>query len=344
MVCDPWEKVPLDTFPGSGHLRALTELVQRHRPKIIHAHGIRAGFISRLWVLSKRLPGRRKAGLPHLIYTVHGLHPEYAPASFRRWLGLTAERLLNRAADRVVAVSESERALILERKLAPERKLSLIPNAIDGVPFQAVSPREEVRALLQIPEQAFAVGTLSRLNRQKAVHVLLEAAARLQHEIPHMVILIAGDGPLRADLERRRDQAGLEGIVRFLGEVTDTPLFYRALDVFCLTSLWEGSPLTVLESAAAGIPTVATKVPGTTDLLSHEKTALLVPPNDPAALEQALLRVRRDSVFAWRLAAKANQQLKPLLRSEGMCQAVADLYSQTVEEDTAPTTSRENLK
>jgi len=325
---DAWDQLPLDDSPWFGQVGPLGEIIRRHRPDIVHAHGIRAAFPVRTWALFRRFSLREKGKRPGLVYTIHGLHPEFAPDSFRKWAGLSAERTLDRAVDRIIVVSPSDRDLVTSRKLAPLKKVVLIPNAIDPAPFRNTATRDEARAALNLSPDTFAVGALSRLHRQKAVHLLAEAADRLQHKIPHLVVLIGGDGPLRRELEERTKEVRLRDSVRFLGEVSDPAAFYRALDAFCLTSLWEGMPLVVLEAAATRLPIVATKVPGTVDILRHEKDAILVPPNDSAALAEALIRYHRDPVFAWKLAAEATRSLERFFHPDDMCRAVADVYSQ----------------
>lgn len=326
-LCDAWEQFPLHLFPGIEQLRGIEQLVASHAPDVLHAHGIRAGCITRAWAVSRRVPGLGKGSRPPLLYTVHGLHPEFSPNSFRRWAGLAAEKALNRTAARVIVVSPSDRDLILARKLAPQDRVVLIPNAIDPAPFRIANSRDQARSALGIPEGAFVVGTLARLHPQKAVHVLIDAAQRLHRKINHLLVLIAGDGPLRAELETRCKAPELLTTVRFLGEVSDPARFYRALDVFCLTSLWEGCPLVLLEAAAVDVPIVATGVPGTKDLIRHERNGLVVPPKDPDALAEALIRYQRDPAYAWKLASEATRSLEPHFHPETMCRAVADLYA-----------------
>lgn len=341
-ACDAWEQIPLHAGSPFGHLRSLDEVISRHNPDIIHAHGIRAGVVARLWIISRRLFRRRKNRLPHLVYMIHGLPAAFALNPIRKWLALTTERILNHAAARVLVISESDRELVAKHKLAPSAKVVSVQPAIEPAPFRQPWSREHARATWEIPQEAFVIGTLAPLERQKAVHVLIDAAQRVCHLLRHVSVLIGGEGPLRADLEAQSEQSELSGTVRFLGEIADPTLLYRALDVFCLTSLWEGLPLVILEAAAVDVPIVATRIPGITDLLTNEKNALLVPPNDPAALAEALLRYQRDPAFAWKLASQATRDLEPFLRPEDMCRTMADLYAQVMTEKAPPDPTRKS--
>ncbi len=143
---------------------------------------------------------------------------------------------------------------------------------------------------------------VGRLTSQKGFGTLLDAAARWQHRAPLPQLAIAGDGPLRADLARTADAAGLA--VRFLGRRDDVAALLAVADVLAVPSRWEGQPLIVQEALRAGKPIVACRVGGIADLTGSD-AALLVPPGEPARLSAAVLRVLDDRDLAGRLATAA---------------------------------------
>ena len=150
------------------------------------------------------------------------------------------------------------------------------------------------------------LGAISRLHRAKGLVHLLRALRLLRDALPEAPLLVlAGDGPERANLEQEADRLGLRESVRFLGVRRDIPDLLRSLDVLVIPSLWEGIPATLLEAMAAGVPTVASNVGGIPEVVTHGRTGLLVPPGDPAALSEAVLRLMQDDGLARRIASDA---------------------------------------
>ena len=141
------------------------------------------------------------------------------------------------------------------------------------------------------------VGCAVVLSEQKGLTYLLDAATRVTRANHQVRFLIAGDGPLRAALEEKTRNLGLERSVRFLGCRNDVPEFLSALDIYVLPSLWEGLPLALIEALAVGKPIVATSVGGNAEVVVDEVNGFLVAPRDPVSLADALLRCIRDQRF-----------------------------------------------
>ena len=208
-------------------------------------------------------------------------------------------RLL-RSLDRVVYLNDESRREALEVGIAPERLVS-IPNGIDLARF----PKDLAPAPL--PELGPAadrelVVFVGRLDRQKRVDVLLEAFAALAARRPRARLAIVGDGVSRAALESLARERGLLGTkVFFLGVRGDVPAILRAASAFVLPSAQEGMSNALLEAFAAGAPSIATDIAGNRDMLRDGQEGLLVPVDDPLALERALERLLEDPAFAARL-------------------------------------------
>ena len=315
---ESWEILPLDEPFHRAQIQCLRHAILRRRPALIHAHGTRAALYARL------LKVRYRLSTP-LVYTVHGLHLAYR-GGVARPFRLAAERLLNYEVDRVITVSPADRVRIRRYHLVANRDLCLIPNAVDPAPFRSSIGREEARRRLHLPDSAFVVGAACRLHFQKDPETFIRAAAVLREEVSDLQVIVAGEGPLHAALEKLVQNEGLEDTVRFLGHYADMPAFYAATDVFALSSRWEGCPLCLLEAAAAGVPIVATAVPGTLDLAGDLGCMLLVPPEDPEALAKAILRYKKDPSLARDLADRAATLLSDHLEPERMIGAVDSLY------------------
>jgi len=182
----------------------------------------------------------------------------------------------------------------------------VVPNPAPEVPVHPT--RDEARAALGI--EGFALGVAGRLTEQKALEDTLAALAR----VPRVALLVLGDGPERAALERRAAQLDLSDRVRFLGAGTrdDVMVLFRAVDAALLTSAWENLPHTLLEALAAGTPVIATAVGGIPEVVRDGENGLLVPPRDVAATASAIDRLVRDDVLRASLAASAAPSVEEL--------------------------------
>ena len=134
---------------------------------------------------------------------------------------------------------------------------------------------------------------VATLRVEKALEVMISAAAQVIQRFPDAHLVIAGDGPQRESLEAQVTSMGLTGHVHFLGERRDVTPLLQTVDVGALSSDWEGMPLFVLECMATGTPVVATNVGGLPEIVEHDRTGLLVPPRDPAALAAGHQRAPR---------------------------------------------------
>jgi glycosyltransferase involved in cell wall biosynthesis len=210
-----------------------------------------------------------------------------------------------RRARRVVVPSAYLRGLALGWGLDAGR-VSVVPNPAPAVP--AHPTREEARAVLGITGPV--LGTAGRLTAQKALEDALEALAR----VSGVQLLILGDGPERATLERRAAELGVSDRVRFLGAGTrrDAIALFRAADVGLLTSAWENLPHTLLEALAAGTPVIATAVGGIPEIVRDGENGLLVPPRDVAAIASTIERVVHDDGLRASLAAAAAPSVEEL--------------------------------
>jgi len=210
-----------------------------------------------------------------------------------------------RRASRVLVPSAYLRAIALGWGLDPART-TVVANPAPEVPVHPT--RDEARAALGI--EGFALGVAGRLTEQKALEDTLAALAR----VPRVALLVLGDGPERAALERRAAQLDLSDRVRFLGAGTrdDVMVLFRAVDAALLTSAWENLPHTLLEALAAGAPVIATAVGGIPEVVRDGENGLLVPPRDIAAIASAIDRLVHDDALRASLAAAAAPSVEEL--------------------------------
>jgi glycosyltransferase involved in cell wall biosynthesis len=270
----------------------LVSLARARGARILHVHGYAAADFGRI--------AARRAGAALV------LHEHFADPRMPAYQGL-ADRLLAGLTDRAIAVSGSTRDFLVRERHVPAARVRLIWNGAPLDEFAQPPPgaRERVRAEWGLGPDALAIGTVGRLSEQKGQRDLLEAAARVVAADARARFVLVGDGDLRPALEAQAHALGLGDRVVFAGHRTDVPSVLAALDVVCISSTYEGTPLALFEAMAAGRAIVSTAVDGCREVLGHERTALLSPARDPAALARNLERVLSDESLRRALGAAA---------------------------------------
>jgi glycosyltransferase involved in cell wall biosynthesis len=270
----------------------LVSLARERGARILHVHGYAAADFGRL---AARAVGAKLV-----------LHEHFADPRMPAYQAL-ADRLLRRRTDGAIAVSRSTREFLVKERFVPEDRVRLIWNGAPLDEFAPVGAERAGRARqdLGLPADALVLGTIGRLNAQKGHRFLLDAAALLLPRLPAARVLIAGDGDLMGDLRRQADALGIAPRVVFAGHRTDVPDLLGALDVFCISSLYEGTPLALFEAMAAGKAIVSTSVDGCREVLEDGVTGLLVPPADAAALAAGLERALGDAALREALGRQA---------------------------------------
>jgi glycosyltransferase involved in cell wall biosynthesis len=214
----------------------------------------------------------------------------------------TTRNVALRSARHVFSPSAYLRAVALGWGLDTAR-LSVLPNPAPELP--TIPSRDELRHELKLDGRVLAFA--GRLGPQKALGMALEAVAA----VPDVTLVIAGDGPDRAALERQARELGLETRVSFLGSVSREQVLrlFRAADASVLSSAWENFPHTVVEALAVGCPVIATAVGGVPEVIREGENGLLVPANDVPALAAAIRRFFGDAALRQRLAAAAPESV-----------------------------------
>jgi glycosyltransferase involved in cell wall biosynthesis len=295
----------------------LVSMLRRERVDVLHAHK----FGSNVWASLLR----PRAGTPVLVAHEHTWSFEGQP--LRRFLD---RRLVVPAADAVLTVSRADRRRMIEVERVDPAKVRFV---VSGVVAPAPPGRRNVRTELGIGGDAPLVGAVCGLRPQKALDVLVRAAAQLRAEMPDARVAIVGDGPERSRLESLVAELGVGEIVRLLGvwPPAEVPDFVAALDVAVSSSDFEGTPLAVMEYMAAGKPIVATAVGGIPDLLEHGVHGLLVPRRDPAALAGRIAELLRDPARGRALGERARERQRRELDFDATVRRLEELYVTLVE-------------
>ncbi len=275
------------------------------------------------WLFAANAYGRmagRACGVPVLVAGERCVDP---------WKGFTElaiDRYLARFSKRIVANSPGVRDFYVGHGL-PEEKFVVIPN---GVPPLEPSPasRDEILAELGLPENSLLIGLIGRLWFQKRIKDAIWAADLLKVIRDDVHLLIVGDGPERDRLRRFRDQCLIRDKVHFLGHRADVPRLLPHLNVLWSTSAYEGQSNAILEAMAAGVPVVATDIPGTRDLVVHGQTGYLVPLGDRAGITRHTNNLLNDANLARRLGQAGRARAVSEFFVEKMVARYAELYRQ----------------
>ena len=292
----------------------LVRWMRRERFAIVHCHSTKAGLLGRL--------AARMAGVPGIVFTVHGWpftgwwHPIVRAAV------MLAERAAARISTAIICVSDYDRRWALRMRIGRPDRIHVIHNGVDPNRWASDSAASRPEA----PAGECKVVSVGRLTYQKDPVALLHAWERIQQ--PHRLILV-GDGPLRPHLEALiRD--GPAGRVAVLGARDDVPALLRTADVFVLASRWEGLPLAVLEAMMSRLPVVATTVGGVVEEVVDGETGLLVPPQDPKALASALARLLDDPALRRRMGEAGQVRAREHFTEARMLKETAELYGRVL--------------
>jgi glycosyltransferase involved in cell wall biosynthesis len=258
----------------------LADILRKENIGVLHTHLFEPGLVGRLaaWL----------AGTPVIITHEHG------KTLWKKPYHHLFERLALWRTDMRIVVSEDIREIRKKREGTPDSKMVLIENAVDPVRFDVT---EETRGALRRElgiDDCFVVGTVGRLVPAKAYDLFLEVAHELLKTNTQMRFLLVGDGRLRADLEARLMELGLEGRVLMLGNRTDIPELLAAMDLYLITSVREGLPISLVEAMFAARPIVSTRAGGIPEVLAEPGTGVLVESGDKTGTVRAITDLMAD--------------------------------------------------
>lgn len=284
----------------------LKRLIRAERPDIVHAHSSIGGLVARL--------GTWGSGIP-TIYTPNGITQVRA--------GILVERLLRRRTAKLIAVSSSEADVARRLRVADEHHLVVIPN---GIALEVPAPGADLRDMLGITPETPLVGTVSRLVPQKAPEDFVAACAQVARAVPDTHFVLIGTGELEARVDAAVDKADLRARFHHISVLPEAASVLGQLDVFALSSRFEGGPYAPLEAMRAGVPVVLTAVAGSIDVVEHDVSGILVRPGAPEELAQAVTELLLDPVRRARLGAAGQHRVATHFDVRDMAAALDELY------------------
>jgi glycosyltransferase involved in cell wall biosynthesis len=300
----------------------LAGLIRRERPQILHTHTAKAGTVGRVAALLAG-PGRP----PIVVHTFHGhvLRGYFGPLRSRFFREL--ERRLARNSTALVAVSPQVRDDLVELGVAPPEKFAVVRLGIElDERVGSADGRAETRRYLGIPDGRFAVGWVGRMTAVKRGEDVLEGFKLLRDRGVDATLCLVGDGPDRAQLERKAHDLGVVRDTLFLGYQEDVAPLYAAFDALVLPSGNEGTPVSVIEALAAGRPVVATRVGGVPDVVRDGEDGFLVDAGATDELAERLSRLAADPALRERLGAAGRARVVPRYAVDRLVDDVDRLY------------------
>jgi glycosyltransferase involved in cell wall biosynthesis len=328
----------------------LYRLLLREKPDIVHTHTAKAGTAGRVagflyrWIAPGTLIGRPRRC--RFIHTYHGhvFHSYYG--SLKTRLFLSIEKTLARMTDRIIVISPQQLFEINEKfGVGKAEQFSVVPLGLDVALFSDWrGRRKQLRDELKASKGDLLVGIVGRLTEVKNHRLFLEVAARFHKEEGigkgSVRFLVIGDGHLRQELEAHARALGIADKVHFLGTLNDPEIFYPALDVVALTSLNEGTPLSLIEAMANARPCIATAVGGVVDLLGSAtksngyaiaERGILVESGDTEGFSQGLMRLLEDERLRDDFGARGLEFIRLNYSKERLLEDISGIYAELVD-------------
>ena len=287
---------PIRPLSDVAAFASLARIIRRFRPDIVHSHLSKAGLLA-----------RSASALTTSAPTVHTFHGTVFGGYFGERSSaaiVRAEQYLGHRTSRIVALSDRQEQELVEYGITTPDRIRIVPLGLELSRFVGGS-RDQARRALGIADDVVLVVAIGRLVPIKRLDRLLRAFGAAASRCPALRLSIMGDGPERESLVAAAGGIGIDGVVSFAGWTTDTPRWYAAADIVVLTSDREGTPLALIEAAAAGRPVVAVDVGGVADVVEDGVTGFVVARDDEAAFADRLERLAGDRALRESMGAAA---------------------------------------
>lgn len=288
------------------------------RYDIVHTHSSKAGFLGRL--------AASITGAERIYHTGHIFYFQWRPHTVAGWFYRLLEWLVARLTTRIIALSPEQRDMLIRCGVARPSPVRVIENGIRLQDWADLPTPHECREKMGLPQSAIVLGMAARLEPQKGCAHFLRAAKLVLKGMPDVHFVLVGDGSLAPRLEAMAKEISIGDRFHLLGHWRDMRCFYAALDLFVLTSLWEGMPYVILEAMASGRPVCATDIPGARELIRNGDTGALVPAEDDAALAARIIELLRNPDQRARMAARARQLVEKRFTTERFLEELQSLY------------------
>jgi len=298
---------------------AFTEIcsfIKKNNIDVVHTHGSKAGILGRF--------AAKCTGVKALLHTVHGWSFNDYQAPFLRRLFIWLEKLCARFSDKIIVVSEYDKKKGLIKRIGEDAQYCIIHYGINHLEFR--NKDINLKRELDIGNHDLVVGMVACFKPQKSPLVFIEVARRVSRIVPGCRFLLIGDGVLRKKIEEQIVKLGLSNNVILTGWRSDIPGILSSIDIFLLTSLWEGVPISVLEAMAAAKPVVATDTGGITEVITDQINGYLVSTKNITGLSEKIIALLSNEELREQIGQNARRSLDNRFRIENMVRDTSALY------------------
>ncbi|OXM86519.1 glycosyltransferase family 4 protein [Paenibacillus rigui] len=289
---------------------------KKNKFDVIHCHSSKAGVLGRIAGILTR---HKK-----IIYTPHAFSFNDFNPKIKNLVYAFIERFMARITTKIVCVSKGEYREALKYNIASEKSLVIIPNGVEEIiPDYKLNKIKWLKDLGGIGSEKI-IGFVGRIDEQKNPEMFIRAINEMVDN--NFMAIIMGKGPLTEEINELIKSLNIAHKVKFLGEVENVKEYLHCFDIFVSTSLWEGMPYAILEAMSAEIPVVATKIPGTMDLIIDGQTGLLVPAKNYIILKDTLDKLLNDTVSQQFLSNNAKKLVTEYYTITNMVNMIEEVY------------------
>jgi len=325
---------PLSDFIA---LIKLIRIIRKYRPHIVHTHASKAGTLGRLaaWICR----------VPVIVHTFHGhvFHSYFS--GFKTNIFKTIERFLARRSSAIIVISNLQRHELCHiHKIIPEQKAHVIPLGFDLSRFYNITPEQRARFREEhaIEEDTVLVVIVGRLAPVKNHSMFLRVAEMVRKQNPKVRFMIVGDGETRIECEKQAEEKGFtistpenpnaKAEIIFTSWIRDVEKVYAGADISVLTSYNEGTPVSIIESLASGVPVVSTRVGGVADIVSEGHQGFLTDVDDDHLFATRILELADSPELRKKLGTSGQKSVKDKFDYRRLVTDVANLYTKLLEE------------
>jgi len=302
------EIVPMRSKIDLGAIKEIRSNIKHIKPDVIHIHGTRAGILARLSVIGLKYP---------VIYTEHLWTKDYQLRSrFSHHLQLIGLWFLDMFTTLTIAVSQAVKDFLIESQITRPEKVLVIYNGTEP-PKKKAKPFEGKNTLIA------SIGTL---NEQKGMQYLIQAMPKVLREFPDSELVIIGQGPYKTELEKLIKNMKLASKVKLTGFVKDVYDELEKVDIYVQPSISESFGLAILQAMSMGLPVVATNTGGIPEVVTSDKTGILVESKDPESLADGLIDFLRDPKKAQKMGTLGAEDAKIKFNLEDMIIDLETVY------------------
>ena len=297
---------------------SLYKLFKEEDFTIIHTHSSKAGLLARLAAVLNKTP--------IVIHTIHGFAFNDFMNGLKKNFFIYLEKLLAKWTDVLITVSNLNKKKIIDLNIAHENKIKNIYSGIDLSLFTN-KRNDDFRKELNLENDHLLLGSVGRLSNQKDPITMIEAFGIISKPFPNAHLALVGDGELKGKILEKIDQLKLDGKVHLTGNKNNPWSVYHSMDLFIMSSIYEGLGRSITEALSCGVPVVCTDVEGVPEIVRDNITGILVPPKDANKLADGIIRTLNDMETAKKMAEEGRRFVNDNFDVNKMVNDIDSLYN-----------------